>query len=101
MKRDRMAIGWEAEDYAVVGVPVDESGDELRTWLKRKERNGECRLEWTRHEMLHSDGRVYQDVVIHSTHRDDPQEIANLAFAYLPTHSLTTDAEAKAIEASH
>jgi len=95
MKRDRMA--WGDEDYAVVGVPVDDSGDELRTWLKRKERNGECRLEWTRHEMLHSDGRIYQDVVIHSTHRDDPQEIANLAFAYLPDFSLVSDAVGKAI----
>ena len=83
MKRDRITESWEVDDYAVVGVPVDDSGKPARRFLRRKELAGEAVINWTGHRMLHSDGRIYEDVIIRSrTH--DPTWIANQVAAFLP-----------------
>jgi hypothetical protein len=97
MKRDRVATNhWDNDDFAAVGVPVDDSGKDARQFLKRLELSGQCTLEWTRHEMLHSDGRTYQDVIVRSR-SENPQAIANMVVAYLPDDSLIDEQEAAAI----
>ena len=97
MKRDRIAIPWTEEDFALVGVPTQD-GDEIKGFLERKEASGACRLDWTRHVVQHSDGRYYQDVAILRAHGgEDPQEIANMATAYLPDWNLVDERTARAI----
>lgn len=93
-KRDRWV---DEEDFAVVGVPITAQDSEgARQFLSWKVLSGDISIEWTRHLMLHSDGRIYEDVVIRSRELD-PQSIANEVFAYLPDFPLTTPAQAKGI----
>ena len=75
---------WNREDFAVIGVPVGKDGNEMRSYLRRQELNGDCKLTFTGHLNLHEDGRTYEDIAIISTHRTDPVEIASMSAAYHP-----------------
>lgn len=101
MARSRIAIPWNEEDFAVVGIPTRD-GEEVMAFLERKAASGACRLEWgTGREVLHSDGRYYRDIGILRVHGgDEPQEIANLAMAYLPDWNLI-DSQASEVIALH
>lgn len=84
-KRDRVVSNdWEKADFAVVGVPQGDAGKGMLNFLKRQQLSGECRIEMSGNVMRHQDGRYYEDVVVHSTHRGSPEEIAREATAYLP-----------------
>ena len=75
---------WNREDFAVVGIPEGNDGNEMRKYLRHQELVGECKLDFTGHKIRHEDGRLYEDVAIISTHRTDPVEIASHSMAYHP-----------------
>ncbi len=80
----KVAVSYTEGDWAVVGVAEGVDGKGQMGYLRRQELAGECRLEVTNNVVLHEDNRQYRDVVVHSTHRADPQEIANFAWAFHP-----------------
>jgi hypothetical protein len=85
MPRNRIySDNWNREDFAVVGVPKGAEGEEMRRYLRRQELAGECKLKYTGNFMRHDDGQLYEDVMIISTHRTAPEDIASMANAYHP-----------------
>lgn len=84
MRNRIFADDWNREDFAVVGVPTGDDGNEMRAYLRRQELAGECKLDFTGTLMRHEDGRLYEDVAIISPHRANPVEIASQSMAYHP-----------------
>lgn len=77
------------ENWAVVGVAEGPDGKEQRSFLRHQELAGNCKLERTDNVVLHEDGRQYRDVVIlRIPGGENPDELANLAWAYHPDNKL-------------
>lgn len=68
-------------NFSCVGVPTDESGDEMKKFLRRKEKSGECRIDWNGPSIHHCDGKIYIEIKIFA---NDAEHIAAEALQYAP-----------------
>lgn len=82
--RNRIYAG---SNFVAVGIPEDESGNEMRKFLSKKELAGDCRIEWDGPKIHHSDGRIYIEIKIYAP---DAEVIASEVLNYGPENELQT-----------
>lgn len=73
--------------FACVGVPTDASGNEMKKFLRRKEKSGDCRIDWDGPSIHHCDGKIYIEIKIFAS---DAEHIASEALQYMPGNEKQT-----------